>query len=208
MPKVSIVKIDGKKAGEMELADAIFGITPNQAAIHQVVTAQLANRRQGTQSALTRAEVRGGGVKPWRQKGTGRARHGSIRSPQWRHGGVVFAPKPRSYRQSVNKKVRRLAMFSALSQKVADGDLIILDAIDFDAPKTKEMVKVLSALQADQKTLFVLAGPNENVELSARNLPYVKTTVCGTLNVYDILNARRMVITKDAVEKVTEVYSQ
>ncbi|MDL2225157.1 50S ribosomal protein L4 [Eubacteriales bacterium OttesenSCG-928-M02] len=208
MPKVPIVKMDGKKAGEMELSDAIFGITPNQHAIHQVITAQLANRRQGTQSTLTRAEVRGGGIKPWRQKGTGRARHGSIRNPQWRSGGVVFAPKPRSYRQSVNKKVRRLAMFSVLSQKVMDGELIILDSIGFDAPKTKEMAKVLTAIKADEKTLLVLSDPNENVELSARNIPYVKTTLTGTLNVYDILNARRMVMTKDAAEKVVEVYSK
>ncbi|MBE5780546.1 MAG: 50S ribosomal protein L4 [Clostridiales bacterium] len=207
MPKVAVYKIDGTVAGEMELNDAIFGIEPNEAAIHQVVVAQLANRRQGTQSALTRAEVSGGGIKPWRQKGTGRARQGSTRSPQWRHGGVVFAPKPRSYRQDVNKKVRRLAMMSALSAKVANGEFIVVDSLSFAKPRTKDMIAALSALKADAKALVVIPGPDANVELSARNIPGVKTTVCGTLNVYDIVNARCLVITQDAVNKVTEVYS-
>ena len=208
MPKVAVYKMDGTVAGEMELNDAVFGVEPNESAIHQVVVAQLANRRQGTQSALTRAEVSGGGIKPWRQKGTGRARQGSTRSPQWRHGGVVFAPKPRSYRQDVNKKVRRLAMLSALSAKVQNGELIVLESLSFEKPRTKDMVAVLDALKVAEKSLPVLPGPDANVELSARNIPSVKTTLCGTLNVYDIVNARRLVITQDAVNKVTEVYSK
>ena len=208
MPKVAVYKMDGTVAGEMELNDAVFGVEPNESAIHQVVVAQLANRRQGTQSALTRAEVSGGGIKPWRQKGTGRARQGSTRSPQWRHGGVVFAPKPRSYRQDVNKKVRRLAMLSALSAKVQNGELIVLESLSFEKPRTKDMVAVLDALKVAEKSLLVLPGPDANVELSARIIPSVKTTLCGTLNVYDIVNARRLVITQDAVNKVTEVYSK
>ena len=208
MPKVAVYKMDGTVAGETELNDAVFGVEPNESAIHQVVVAQLANRRQGTQSALTRAEVSGGGIKPWRQKGTGRARQGSTRSPQWRHGGVVFAPKPRSYRQDVNKKVRRLAMLSALSAKVQNGELIVLESLSFEKPRTKDMVAVLDALKVAEKSLLVLPGPDANVELSARNIPSVKTTLCGTLNVYDIVNARRLVITQDAVNKVTEVYSK
>ena len=208
MPKVAVYNMDGSVAGEKELLDSVFGITPNEAAVHQVVVALLANRRQGTQSALTRAEVSGGGVKPWRQKGTGRARQGSTRSPQWRHGGVVFAPKPRSYRQSVNKKVRRLAMKSVLSKKVADGDFIVLSNLAFEAPKTKDMVSVLKAVESTGKTLLVINEPNQNVELSARNIPSVKTTLSGTLNVYDILNTRRIVITEDAVNTISEVFGK
>ncbi|MDL2220785.1 50S ribosomal protein L4 [Eubacteriales bacterium OttesenSCG-928-N14] len=207
MPKVDTYTMDGKKKGSITLSDDIFGIAPNAAAMHQVVTAQLANRRQGTQSALTRAEVRGGGIKPWRQKGTGRARQGSTRSPQWRKGGVVFAPKPRSYAKSVNKKVRRLAMKSALSSKVLSGDIIVLDDLALSAPKTKDMVQMLSALNVDGKALIVMPEGNENIELSARNIPGVKTTLTGTLSVYEILNYGKFIITKDAVKKVEEVYA-
>ena len=171
-----------------------------------VVKMLLANRRQGTQSALTRAEVRGGGIKPWRQKGTGRARHGSIRSPQWTHGGVVFAPKPRSYRYTVPKKIRRLAMKSALSSKVNENNIIVLDELSFEAPKTKQVVNMLQNLKVDTKALIVLAEKNENVEKSARNIPGVKTSLANTLNVYDILKYDKFIITKSAVEKVEEVY--
>lgn len=207
MPKVTIYKMDGSKAGEMALNDEIFGIEPNQAVLHQVIVAQLANKRQGTQSALTRAEVSGGGIKPWRQKGTGRARQGSTRSPQWRHGGVVFAPKPRSYRQDINKKVKRLAMKSALSAKVADKSLYVIDDIALAAPKTKDMIKMLDALKISGKAMIVTDAPSQNVELSARNIPGVKTGLCGTLNVLDILNYDSFIISKAAVEKVQEVYA-
>lgn len=208
MPNVALYNIAGEEIGKVKLSEEIFGHEVNEAVLHTVVTAYLANQRQGTQSALTRAEVSGGGIKPWRQKGTGRARQGSTRSPQWRHGGVVFAPKPRSYRQDVNKKVRRLAMLSALSAKVQNGELIVLESLSFEKPRTKDMVAVLDALKVAEKSLLVLPGPDANVELSARNIPSVKTTLCGTLNVYDIVNARRLVITQDAVNKVTEVYSK
>ncbi len=208
MPKVDIVNITGNKVGEVELLDDVFGIVPNSVAIHTVIKAQLANKRQGTQSALTRAEVSGGGIKPWRQKGTGRARQGSTRSPQWRKGGIVFAPKPRDYHQDVNRKLRRLAMKSALSAKVQDGELTIVDAIAFKAPKTKEMEKALLALKADRKTLLILDEPNQNVELSARNLPYVKTIVSGTLNVYDLVNCEKVILTQKAAEMISEVYAK
>ena len=207
MPKVTIYKMDGSKAGEMALNDEIFGIEPNQAVLHQVIVAQLANKRQGTQSALTRAEVSGGGIKPWRQKGTGRARQGSTSAPQWRHGGVVFAPKPRSYRQDINKKVKRLAMKSALSAKVADKSLYVIDDIALAAPKTKDMIKMLDALKISGKAMIVTDAPSQNVELSARNIPGVKTGLCGTLNVLDILNYDSFIISKAAVEKVQEVYA-
>jgi len=208
MPKVDIFNIAGNKVGEMDLVDNVYGIMPNAVAIHTVIKAQLANRRQGTQSALTRAEVSGGGIKPWRQKGTGRARQGSTRSPQWRTGGVVFAPKPRDYHQDVNRKLRRLAMKSALSMKVQDGEFMVLDTIGFQAPKTKEMEKALTALNAAKKTLLVLDEPNQNVELSARNLPYVKTIVSGTLNVYDLVNCEKVIVTQKAAEKIAEVYAK
>jgi len=174
--------------------------------MHAVVKAQLANQRQGTQSTLTRSEVRGGGAKPWRQKGTGRARHGSIRAPQWRKGGVVFAPKPRSYRQDVNKKVKRLAMKSALSSKVAEESLLVLDILELAAPKTKEMVRLLQNLDVNKKALIVLEGTDTAVERAARNLPGVKTLQVGTLNVLDILNHDMCIITRKAVGKVEEVY--
>lgn len=209
MPKVDIYKMDGSSAGTIELNDGVFGIEPNLAAMHQVIKAQLANKRQGTQSALTRAEVSGGGIKPWRQKGTGRARQGSTRSPQWRHGGVVFAPKPRSYRQSVNKKVRRLAMMSALSSKVAEKQMFVMDQLTFEKPRTKDMIKVLDALQlSGSKALVVMPAPDLNVEMSARNIPGVKTALANTLNVLDIMNYDNFIITKDAVENVQEVYAK
>ncbi len=208
MPKVDIYNMAGSTVGTMELDEAVFGIQPNEAAMHQVIKAQLANKRQGTQSALTRAEVSGGGIKPWRQKGTGRARQGSTRSPQWRHGGVVFAPKPRDYHQDVNKKVRRLAMRSALSGKVAENKLVVVDALSMEKPRTKDMLACLTALKADKKTLLVLEGVNTNVALSARNLPGVKMAIPGTLNVLDLVNYDTVVATKAAVEMVQEVYAK
>lgn len=207
MPKVAVYNINGNQVGEMELNENTFGANINVEVMHQVVKMLLANRRQGTQSALTRAEVRGGGIKPWRQKGTGRARHGSIRSPQWTHGGIVFAPKPRSYRYSLPKKIKRIAMKSALSSKVVGNSLIILDELNFAAPKTKQVVSMLNSLKVDSKTLIVLAEKNENVERSARNIEGVKTALVNTLNVYDILNYDKFIITKEAVEKVQEVYA-
>ncbi|MBC8531609.1 50S ribosomal protein L4 [Gehongia tenuis] len=207
MPKVALLNINGDAVGEIELSDEIFAVEVNEHVLHQVVKAQLANRRQGTQSALTRSEVSGGGIKPWRQKGSGRARQGSTRSPQWRHGGIVFAPKPRSYRMEVPKKVRRLAMKSALSSKVNDSELVVLDQLNLDAPKTKEMVKVLNNLKAERKVLLVLPEKDEVVERAARNLPNVKMLYVNTLNVYDILNYDKFIATKAAVEKIQEVYA-
>jgi large subunit ribosomal protein L4 len=206
MPKVDVLNVSGQRVGDMELSDSIFGIEVNEAVLHQVVKAQLANKRQGTQSAKTRSEVRGGGRKPWRQKGTGRARAGTIRSPLWTGGGVVFAPKPRDYRQVVPKKVRRLAMKSALSSKVADKEIVVLDQLVMDAPKTKEMVAILNNIDAGKKVLLVLPEKNENVERSAKNIPNVKSILVNTLNVYDILKYDKLVLTKDAVSRVEEVY--
>ncbi len=207
MPNVALYNISGQQVGEMELSENTFGANVNVEAMHQVVKMYLANQRQGTQSALTRAEVRGGGIKPWRQKGTGRARHGSIRSPQWRHGGTVFAPKPRSYRYTVPKKIKRIAMKSALSSKVADNNIMVIEELNFDAPKTKQVVSLLQNLKVDSKTLIVVADNNENVVKSARNIEGVKTAFVNTLNVYDILNYDKFIITKDAVKKVEEVYA-
>ena len=205
MPKTTVYDITGKAVGEIELSDSIFGQEVNASVLHEVVKAYLANQRQGTQSALTRAEVSGGGIKPWRQKGTGRARQGSTRSPQWRHGGVVFAPKPRDYTLHVNKKVKRLAMKSALSSKVLDTDLIVFNELNLAAPKTKEMVKALEAVNAE-KTLIVLDGSNETVERAARNIPGVKTTLVGTLNVYEILKYKKLILTEASAKKIEEVY--
>ena len=205
MPKVAVVDINGKQVGEYELSENIFGQPVNASVLHEVVKAHLANCRQGTQSALTRAEVSGGGIKPWRQKGTGRARQGSTRSPQWRHGGVVFAPKPRDYTIRVNKKVKRVAMKSALSGKVLDSELVLVDELNIPAAKTKEMVKVLSAVDAT-KALIVLPASNETVERAAGNIPGVKTTLVGTLSVYEILKYKKLVLTMDAVKKIEEVY--
>jgi large subunit ribosomal protein L4 len=198
--------MDGAVAGEIELSDEIFGASINDAVMHQVVVAQLANKRQGTQSALTRAEVSGGGIKPWRQKGTGRARQGSIRSPQWTHGGVVFAPKPRDYSKDVNKKVKRLAMKSALSLKVNEEKMIVLNELSLPEAKTKEMVKVLDNLNAG-KSLVVMNGVDETIIRACANIPYIKTAQADTLNVYDILKYERFIVTQDAVKKIEEVYA-
>ncbi len=206
MPSVALYNIAGQEIGTVKLSDEIFAQEVNQAALHTVVRAYLANQRQGTQSALTRAEVSGGGIKPWRQKGTGRARQGSTRSPQWRHGGVVFAPKPRDYRVSVNKKVKRLAMKSALSSKVNDGSLVVFDALELAAPKTKERIKVLDAVKVN-KALVVLPEKDETVERAAGNIPNVKTTLVGTLNVYEILKYDTLILTKDSLAKIEEVYA-
>ena len=206
MPSVALYNIAGQEIGTVKLSDEIFAQEVNQAALHTVVRAYLANQRQGTQSALTRAEVSGGGIKPWRQKGTGRARQGSTRSPQWRHGGVVFAPKPRDYRVSVNKKVKRLAMKSALSSKVNDGSLVVFDALELAAPKTKEMIKVLDAVKVN-KALVVLPEKDETVERATGNIPNVKTTLVGTLNVYEILKYDTLILTKDSLAKIEEVFA-
>lgn len=207
MPKTNVYDMSGKQVGEIELSAALFGIEPNQSVVHDVVKNHLANCRQGTQSALTRAEVSGGGKKPWRQKGSGRARQGSIRSPQWTHGGIALGPKPREYGKTVNKKVRRLAMKSALSSKVAAEELIVLDSLEMNEIKTKEVVSVLKALETGKKVLIVLPEKNETVYRSARNIKGVKTTLVSTLNVYDILNCDSLVVLKDAVSKIEEVYA-
>lgn len=207
MPNYSVFDKTGKKVSDIALSDAIFAITPNASAMHLCVVAYLANQRQGTQATLTRAEVRGGGKKPWRQKGSGRARQGSIRSPQWTHGGIALGPKPREYGKTVNKKVRRLAMKSALSSKVAAEELIVLDSLEMNEIKTKEVVSVLKALETGKKVLIVLPEKNETVYRSARNIKGVKTTLVSTLNVYDILNCDSLVVLKDAVSKIEEVYA-
>ena len=205
MPNVALYDITGKVIGDIELSENVFGQPVNEPVLHQVVVAHLANCRQGTQSAKTRSEVSGGGKKPYRQKGTGRARQGSTRAPQWTHGGVVFAPKPRDYSQKVNAKVRRIALKSALSSKVADSELIVFDALNIEAPKTKEMVKVLKAVDVD-KALIVLADKDETVERAAANIPGVKTTLVGTLNTYEVLKYKNLILTKDSVAKIEEVY--
>ena len=197
----------GKNVGTIDLAESVFGIEPNAGVMHQMVVNYLAAQRQGTQSALTRAEVSGGGKKPWRQKGTGRARQGSTRAPQWTHGGIVFAPKPRDYRFTVNKKERRLALKSALSVKAADSDLIVVDSIKTDEYKTKKIVAMLGAVGADKKALIVLPEVDDMVIKSANNIPGVKTAQVNTINVYDILNADKLIIAKDAVSKIEEVYA-
>lgn len=207
MPSINVVDMTGKKVGTVDLADSIFAIEPNKAVMHQMVVNYLAAQRQGTQSALTRAEVSGGGKKPWRQKGTGRARQGSTRAPQWTHGGVVFAPKPRSYKFSVNKKVRRLAMKSALSAKAMESEIIVVDAITLDEYKTKVMAEMLTAIGVDKKALIVLPEVDKKVIKSASNIKGVKTAQVNELNVYDILNADKLVIVKDAVSKIEEVYA-
>lgn len=206
MPKVALYNIAGKSVGEIELSEDVFGIEVNTAAMHAAVRAYLANQRQGTQSALTRAEVSGGGIKPWKQKGTGRARQGSTRSPQWRHGGVVFAPKPRDYRISLNRKVKRLALKSALTSKVNEKSIIVFDALDLSAPKTKEMVKVLSAVNVN-RALVVLPEKNETVERATSNIQGVKTTLVGTLNTYEVLKYETLILTKDSLAKIEEVYN-
>ena len=207
MPTVAVVDMKGTKVDDINLSDSIFGIEPNAAVMHELVVNYLANQRQGTQSTLTRSEVRGGGRKPWRQKGTGHARQGSIRAPQWRKGGVVFAPKPRDYRYTVNKKVRRLAMKSAFSSKAQDNDIIVIDSIALDEYKTKTIVKMLSAIGSEKKALIVLPEVDKKVIKSASNIPGVKTAQVNELNVYNILNADKLIIVKDAVAKIEEVYA-
>ena len=207
MPKVNVYNQLGEVVGDIELNEAIFGIEVNEHVVYEVVKNHLANRRQGTQSAKTRAEVRGGGRKPWRQKGTGRARQGSIRAPQWKGGGVVFAPKPRSYRYSVPKKVRRLAMKSVLSSKVLEGELRILDALTIDAFSTKKAKEILKNLNLETKTIIVLSEGNEKIVKSFANLPKVETVVVDYMNVYDLLRFDNLVIVKDALSKIEEVYA-
>lgn len=206
MAKVTMLNMAGNEAGTIELKDEIFGIEPNANAVHAVVVNYLANQRQGTQSAKTRGEVRGGGRKPFRQKGTGRHRQGSTTDPSQVGGGIAFAPKPRSYRYSIPKKVKRLAMKSALSAKVAEKEIIVLDELKFDAPKTKEMVKVLENVKAAKKALIITAEKDENVVKSAANIPGVKTALVGTMNVYEIVNHTSFIVTKEAIEKIQEVY--
>ena len=207
MPKVNVYNQLGEVVGDIELNEAIFGIEVNEHVVYEVVKNHLANRRQGTQSAKTRAEVRGGGRKPWRQKGTGRARQGSIRAPQWKGGGVVFAPKPRSYRYSVPKKVRRLAMKSVLSSKVLEGELKVLDALTIDAFSTKKAKEILKNLNLETKTIIVLSEGNEKIVKSFANLPKVETVVVDYMNVYDLLRFDNLVIVKDALSKIEEVYA-
>lgn len=207
MPKVTMLNMSGAEAGTIELKDDIFGIEVNQYAVHALVKNYLANQRQGTQSAKTRSEVRGGGKKPFRQKGTGRHRQGSTTDPSQVGGGVAFAPKPRDYRYTLPKKLRRLAMKSALSSKVEEKEIIILDTLSLDAPKTKEMIKVLENVKAAKKALIVMADKDENIIKSAANIPGVKTSLVSTMNVYEIINHTSFIITKDAINKLEEVYS-
>ena len=206
MAKVTMLNMAGAEAGTIELNDNIFGIEPNANAVHAVVVNYLANQRQGTQSAKTRGEVRGGGRKPFRQKGTGRHRQGSTTDPSQIGGGVAFAPKPRSYRYSVPKKVKRLALKSVLSSKVAEQEIIVLDELNLENPKTKEMIKVLENIKADKKALIVTADKNDNVVRAAANIPGVKTAFVGIMNVYDVINHNSFIVTKEAVEKIEEVY--
>ncbi|MBW7651444.1 50S ribosomal protein L4 [Anoxybacillus sp. ST4] len=205
MPKVALYNQNGENIGEIELNDAVFGVEPNKHVLFEAVIMQRASLRQGTHKTKNRAEVSGGGRKPWRQKGTGRARQGSIRSPQWRGGGIVFGPVPRSYSYKLPKKVRRLAIKSALSSKVLENNIVVLDNLALEAPKTKEMVKILNNLSVDRKALIVTADANENVILSARNIPGVTVVTASGINVLDVLNHDKLVITKAAVEKVEEV---
>ena len=207
MPKVTVYNMSGAQVGEIELSEAVFGIQPNQVAVHAVVKNYLANQRQGTQSTLTRTEVRGGGRKPWRQKGTGHARQGSIRAPQWNHGGIALGPKPRDYSYSLNKKVRRLALTSAFSSKVLENALIVVDEIKAGEYKTKSVIAMLKALNIEGKALVVTAEKDEKFVKSAANIPGVKTALTNTINVYDIVNAGKLVLSKDAVAKIEEVYA-
>ncbi len=207
MAKVDVINVEGKKVGDITLSDEIFGIEPNEFAVQAVVKNYLANQRQGTQSAKTRAEVRGGGRKPFRQKGTGRHRQGHSTDPSQIGGGIVFAPKPRSYRYTVPKKVRRLAMFSALSSKLADGELIVVDSLSFEAPKTKDMIAFLKNVNAAKKALILTAASDETVVRSAANIPGVKVSHVGQMNVYEILNSTSFILTQDAVKKIEEVYA-
>ena len=207
MPKVTVYDMTGKQVSDLELSDGIFGIKPNKVVMHAMVVNYLANQRQGTQSTLTRTEVKGGGRKPWRQKGTGHARQGSTRAPQWRHGGVALGPKPRDYSYSLNKKVRRLALKSALSSKVLENNIIVVDNIAFDECKTKSFMKMLEALKVEGKALVVIPDVDKNVIKSAGNIPGIKTTQVNTLNVYDILNHDTFIVVTDAVKLIEEVYA-
>ena len=206
MAKVSVYNIDGKEVGSIELNDAVFGVEVNEHLVHLAVVNQLANKRQGTQSAKTRSEVSGGGRKPWRQKGTGHARQGSTRAPQWTGGGVVFAPKPRDYSFKMNKKEKRIALLSALSSKVAESKIVVLDSFNLDEIKTKKFAEVMSNLKVD-KALVVVEGENKNVVLSGRNIPSVKVSATNEINTYDVLKYETLVVTKAAVEKLEEVYA-
>ncbi|MBN2899101.1 MAG: 50S ribosomal protein L4 [Clostridia bacterium] len=207
MPKVDILNVSGERVGEIELNENIFGAEVNVSVLHEVVKNYLANQRQGTQSAKTRSEVRGGGRKPFKQKGTGKARQGTIRAPHYVGGGVAFAPKPRSYRYSLPKKVKRVGMVSALSSKVVSNSVIVLDELSLEAPRTKDMISILRNLKAEKKALVVLGAKNDNVVKSVNNIPGVQATFVGEMNVYDILNHGSFVITKEAVEKIEEVYA-
>ena len=207
MPKVDVYNIEGKKVSDVELNESIFGIEPNEAIVHSVLVNYLANQRQGTQSTKTRSEVSGGGRKPWRQKGTGRARQGSIRAPQWVKGGIALGPRPRSYKYTVNKKERRLAIRSVLSSKVLENNLVVLDKAEMKEIKTQAMVKTLANLKVEGKTLILLPERNENVQKSARNIKNVKTTLVNTINVYDLLKYNKLVLTVDAVKSLEEVYA-
>ena len=207
MLKTNVLDMSGKVVGEIELSEAVFGVEVNESVVHDVVKNHLANKRQGTQSALTRAEVSGGGRKPWRQKGTGRARQGSTRAPQWTHGGIVFAPKPRDYSYGLNKKSRRLALKSVLSAKVQESNLVVIDSIKMDAPKTKEFAAFLNAVGVTGKALVVTAAADENVIKSGRNIPGCQVTYANLINVYDVLNAKKLVVDKAALQKIEEVFA-
>ncbi len=207
MPKIDVYDINGKKVKELELNEEVFGIEPNEAVVHSVLVNFLANQRQGTQNTKTRSEVSGGGKKPWRQKGTGRARQGSIRAPQWIKGGIALGPKPRSYKYTVNKKERALAIKSVLSAKVLENELVVVDNMPLKEIKTKEMVKALNNLKVEGKALIMLPTKNENIQKSARNIEGVKTTLVETINVYDLLKYNKLVVTEDTVKKLEEVYA-
>ena len=207
MPKIDVIDMKGKKVSDLELADSIFGIEPNEAIVHSVLVNYLANQRQGTQSTKTRAEVRGGGKKPWRQKGTGRARQGSIRAPQWIKGGIALGPKPRSYKYTVNKKERRLAIKSILSSKVLEKELTVVDKLDVKEIKTKNMVKALADMKLEGKTLIILPEKSQNVYMSARNIEGVKTILLNNINVFDLLKYTNLVLPVDTVKKIEEVYA-
>ena len=207
MSTIKVLNMSGAEVGSVELSDGIFGIEPNESVVHEVVKNHLANLRQGTQSALTRAEVSGGGRKPWRQKGTGHARQGSTRAPQWTHGGIVFAPKPRDYSYTLNKKAKRLALKSVLSAKASEASIVVIDAIKMDAPKTKEFAAFLKAVGCDTKTLVVTAEANANVVKSGRNIPGCEVTFANLLNVYDVVNANKLVVDQAALRKIEEVFA-
>jgi large subunit ribosomal protein L4 len=207
MPKIDVYNVEGKKVSDVELKEEVFGIEPNEAIVHSVLVNYLANQRQGTQSTKTRAEVRGGGRKPWRQKGTGRARQGSIRAPQWIKGGIALGPKPRSYTYRVNRKERQLAVKSVLSAKVLDNELLVVDKFDFKEIKTKQMVDAMKKLNVTEKALVVIPAKDTNVQKSARNIEGLKTTSVSSLNVYDLLNNKKLILTVDAVKKIEEVYA-